>query len=446
MATLTVVGAGMMGGAFCLPLVDRGHEVRLVGTPLDEEIIASLRRDGTHPKMKLALPAQVRPYAHGELDAALAGADMVVLGVSSAGVDWALEALGPKLEAGKPLLMVTKGLVFEGGRLRALPDVIAEGLPERLRGKVPTIAVTGPCIAGELARRVETCVVFAGRDGDALERAAAMVRAPYYHVWTSTDVEGPCACAALKNAYAMGVAFAAGAHERSGGATGSIAMHNYEAATFAQAAFEMRRVLEAMGADASAAGWLPGVGDLHVTGNGGRTGRFGRLLGLGLTASEARAKMAGDTLECCEILAVMREALPVLEAAGRLGADELPLLRHMAALVLDDVLLAMPFDRFFSSRGPRALAWRRRAVWSSASIAARPPAKPFSGTLAAAPSPRGGPPSRSRTRPPTRTNKTPRPGGGRRRSRFVAPWPRPGPARPRASTRSASRTSARPSL
>jgi glycerol-3-phosphate dehydrogenase (NAD(P)+) len=381
MATLTVVGAGMMGGAFCLPLVDRGHEVRLVGTPLDEEIIASLRRDGTHPKMKLALPAQVRPYAHGELDAALAGADMVVLGVSSAGVDWALEVVGPKLEAGKPLLMVTKGLLFQGGRLRALPDVIAEGLPERLRGKVPTIAVTGPCIAGELARRVETCVVFAGRDGDALERAAAMVRAPYYHVWTSTDVEGPCACAALKNAYAMGVAFAAGAHERSGGAAGSIAMHNYEAATFAQAAFEMRRVLEAMGADASAAGWLPGVGDLHVTGNGGRTGRFGRLLGLGLTASEARAKMAGDTLECCEILAVMREALPVLEASGRLGADELPLLRHMAALVLDDVPLAMPFDRFFmarggssqagatggaspggSSRGPGALAWRRGAA------------------------------------------------------------------------------------
>ncbi|HEU4410375.1 MAG TPA: hypothetical protein VFS43_34290 [Polyangiaceae bacterium] len=353
MATVTVVGAGMMGAAFCLPLVDRGHEVRLVGTPLDDFIVDSLRRDGTHPKLGLGLPAPIKPFSHTELDAALAGADLVVLGVSSAGVDWALETLGPRLEPGRPLLMVTKGLLFEGGRLRALPDVVAEGLPERLRGRVPTIAVTGPCIAGELARRVETCVVFAGRDPEALERAAGLVRTPYYHVFPSVDVEGPCACAALKNAYAMGVAFAAGAHERAGGAPGSVAMHNYEAAAFAQAIFEMRRVLEAMGADPSAAGWLPGVGDLHVTGNGGRTGRFGRLLGLGLTATEAKAKMAGDTLECCEILAVMREALPSLEAAGRLEPDELPLLRHMASLVLDDAPLAMPFDLFFAPpRGP----------------------------------------------------------------------------------------------
>ncbi len=345
----------MMGAAFCWPLADRGHEVRLVGTPLDEAIVASLEGGGPHPKLGLA-PPPLRPFAHGELGEALAGADLVVLGVSSAGVDWALAALGPRLEPGRPLLMITKGLVFAGGRLRALPDVVAEGLPERLRGRVPIAAVAGPCIAGELARRVETCVVFAGRDGAALERMAELTRTPYYHVWTSTDVEGPCACAALKNAYAMGVAFAAGAHERAGGAPGSIALHNYEAAVFAQAVFEMRRVLEAMGADPAAAGWLPGAGDLHVTGNGGRTGRFGRLLGLGLTASEARAKMAGDTLECCEILAVMREACPALEAAGRLGPDELPLLRHMAALVLDDAPLALPFDRFFAPPRPPAAA------------------------------------------------------------------------------------------
>jgi glycerol-3-phosphate dehydrogenase (NAD(P)+) len=348
MAIVCVVGAGMMGSAFCLPLADNGHEVRLVGTPLDEGAVASLRRDGTHPKLGAPLPGAVRPFSHRELDAALAGAEAVVLGVSSAGLGWAAGELGPRLEPGRPVLMVTKGLTFEGGRLRALPDVFADGLPGRLRGRVPVAAVTGPCIAGELARRVDTCVVFAGRDAEALGRLGALARTPYYHVWASADVDGPCACAALKNAYAMGVAFAAGAHERAGGAPGSVATHNYEAATFAQAAFEMRRVLEAMGADPSAAGWLPGVGDLHVTGNGGRTGRFGRLLGLGLSAAEARANMAGDTLECCEILAVMREALPALEAAGRLGPGELPLLRHMAAVVLDGAEVALPFHLFFA--------------------------------------------------------------------------------------------------
>ena len=39
MAVFTVLGAGMMGSALCVPLVDRGHEVRLVGTPLDGAIV-----------------------------------------------------------------------------------------------------------------------------------------------------------------------------------------------------------------------------------------------------------------------------------------------------------------------------------------------------------------------------------------------------------------------
>ena len=44
MATITVLGAGMMGSALCVPLADRGHLVRLVGTHLDAEIVTSLRK------------------------------------------------------------------------------------------------------------------------------------------------------------------------------------------------------------------------------------------------------------------------------------------------------------------------------------------------------------------------------------------------------------------
>lgn len=38
MAIITVVGAGMMGSAIGIPASDNGHEVRLVGTPLDRAI------------------------------------------------------------------------------------------------------------------------------------------------------------------------------------------------------------------------------------------------------------------------------------------------------------------------------------------------------------------------------------------------------------------------
>ena len=39
MSIITIIGAGMMGSAMSYPVRENGHEVRLVGTPLDREII-----------------------------------------------------------------------------------------------------------------------------------------------------------------------------------------------------------------------------------------------------------------------------------------------------------------------------------------------------------------------------------------------------------------------
>ena len=44
MSTIVVVGSGMMGSALAVPLCENGHHVRLVGSPLDREIIEHGRR------------------------------------------------------------------------------------------------------------------------------------------------------------------------------------------------------------------------------------------------------------------------------------------------------------------------------------------------------------------------------------------------------------------
>jgi glycerol-3-phosphate dehydrogenase (NAD(P)+) len=345
MARVTVVGAGMMGSALCMPLVDGKHDVRLVGTHLDGHIIESLRSSGVHPTLKVELPRAIHAFPIEELERAVDGADLIGVGVSSPGVAWAARTLGPYARPDLPIVMITKGLEARDGELRVLPDLLRDGLPERAR--VEPVAIAGPCIAGELARRVETCVVASGRDGASLERVAKLLGGPYYHVFTDRDVVGVEVCAALKNAYAMGIALADGLHERAGGTPGSVAMHNYASAVFAQAVWEMQCVVALAGGDVRSAWGLAGVGDLDVTCNGGRTGRLGRFLGLGLKAAEAIDRMQGATLECLDILRVLRGALPAFEAAGRLGAAELPLLRHLAEVALDDAPVAMPFDRFF---------------------------------------------------------------------------------------------------
>ncbi len=334
MAIFTVVGAGMMGSALCVPLVDRGHEVRLVGTHLDGDIVTALQARNHHPKLRYDLPEAIQAFPHTALAEAMDGADILALGVSSAGVAWACEQLKPF--ATRPTFMITKGLVGKDDGLRIIPDVVGEAL-----GGHPA-AVAGPCIAGELARRVPTCVVITGRDAAVCRDLAAALRTPYYHVSTSEDAVGTEVCAALKNAFAMGVAFGAGMHAATGGEPGSIAMHNVESAVFAQAVVEMRRVIERLDGDPLTAAGLAGAGDLDVTNNGGRTGRFGRFLGMGLTRDEAIERMEGATLECLEILAVMRTAVKAWGAEA-----ELPLLVHLMEVGLDGAPVALPFDRFF---------------------------------------------------------------------------------------------------
>jgi glycerol-3-phosphate dehydrogenase (NAD(P)+) len=345
MAKVMVLGAGMMGSALCVPLVDAGHEVRLVGTHLDEAIIHELLTTGVHPKLRYELPRAMAYYPARRLAEAIRGVDVVGLGVSSAGVRWAAAELKPLVHGELPIIMITKGLVFDDRGLRVLPDVLRDELFGPDHGGLQPTAVAGPCIAGELVRRVETASVLTGRSRPALERLGALVRTDYYHPRLSSDVVGVEICAALKNAYALGVALAWGLNEKRGGSPGSIAMHNTEAALFAQALIEMRRVVEHCGGDPESVARLPGAGDLFVTCNAGRTGQFGRLLGMGLGRDEAIARMQGATLESLEILQVMRSAMAA--AAGHLSPRNLPLLSHLAEVALDDLPVRLPFDRFF---------------------------------------------------------------------------------------------------
>jgi glycerol-3-phosphate dehydrogenase (NAD(P)+) len=218
-----------------------------------------------------------------------------------------------------------------------------------VRGSVFPAAVAGPCIAGELARRVPTCVVLTGRDSDALDNVADLISTPYYRVFPSVDLKGTELSAALKNAFAMGIALAAGMHEKKGGAGGSVAMHNLESAIFAEAVRELRTLIIVLGGDPDTAFGLAGVGDIDVTTNGGRTGKFGRLLGTGMGLAAAKRAMDGATLECLEILQVMRLALDALEKEGAARKSRFPLLVHLMAVALDDAPPEVPLDRFFAS-------------------------------------------------------------------------------------------------
>ena len=344
-----------MGSAMAVPLADNGHDVRLVGTHLDREIVDAIRSTGVHPRLRRELPSSVRAFQLEEVEAAFAEAEIVVSGVNSVGVDWAGERLAGLLRPGQLVVAVTKGVrAEESGDLRILPDVLAEAVAADVREQVGWAAIIGPAIAGEVAARRETCVVFCGRDETVIDRLAEAFRTDWYHVWTSTDFVGAEICAAAKNCYALGIGLAEGELERRGEAAGRDRAHNYEAALFAQGAGEMRQWASLVGGDTETAPWLPGVGDLYVTSTGGRNVRVGRLLGSGLGFAVAAERLGNPTLEGASAIVVFGEALGKLTERGVVGPDDFPLMRHLYEVIGQERPVNMPWSRFFGGEPARA--------------------------------------------------------------------------------------------
>jgi len=350
MAKIVILGAGMMGSAFTVPLSDNGHAVHLVGTHLDTDIIEEVHETHYHPRLRTYLPQSVQPYTHDRLGEALVGADLVVLGVNSLGVDWAARTLGPLLDPSVPVVMLTKGLAGDGTRLHILPEVLRRGLPERHQDSVQLMAIGGPSIAGELAARRHTCIVLTGHDAPLLERIAAMLRTPYYHVWTSTDIVGVEVSVAMKNLYALAVGLVGGLLEKEGVADSGAVMYNLAAALFAQGLTEIRYIVKLMGGQERSVYTLPGAGDLYVTSQGGRNSRMGRYLGLGIPYSRAKAQyMPDDTIEGAELARAIGPTVEAMIARGDLDSTQLPLLRTMVSIVCHDGPPEIPWDSFFKA-------------------------------------------------------------------------------------------------
>ena len=348
MATVVILGSGVMGSALAVPLSDNGHDVRLVGTHLDRTIIDAIRSTRVHPGLGREIPASVRAYQLEELEGAFEGAEIVLSGVNSVGVEWAGEHLAPLLRPGQLVIAIAKGVrASQTGDLRILPDVLAAPVAADVRERVGWAAIIGPSIAGEVAARRESCVVFCGRDDSVLDRLATAFRTDWYHVWTSTDFIGCEICAAAKNCYALGIGLAEGELERRGEAASPDRAHNYEAALFAQSAAEIRQWALLIGGDADTASWLPGVGDMYVTSTGGRNVKVGNLLGTGLGFTDAAERLGNPTLEGAAAIMVFGDALAKLTERGVVGQDDFPLMRHLYEVVALQRPLSIPWSSFF---------------------------------------------------------------------------------------------------
>ena len=348
MKTVAIIGSGMMGSALAFPLRENGNDVRLVGTPLDREIIEECRAWGRHPKFKYDFPAGVRYFQIEELSEALEGADFVICGVSSFGVDWFRDTILPVLPDGLPVLSVTKGLMdTPDGKLLTYPDLWQQKLDE-LGKHNPLCAIGGPCTSYELVFHDQTEVSFCGKDKAALTMMREAMRTGYYHISLSGDVTGVESAVALKNGYALGVALTVGLNQKVHG-TDSELHYNSQAAVFGQAVREMEKLLILQGAG-DIHNLAVGVGDLYVTVYGGRTRLVGILLGRGLSISEAKEELAGVTLESLVVAERVARAVRRKAARGEASLEDFPLLMHIDEIIAGEKSVNIPWEAFTYER------------------------------------------------------------------------------------------------
>lgn len=344
MATVTIIGAGMMGSALAFPARENGNEVRLVGTHLDREIIDESRRTGRHPKFRTDFPAGIKYYQVEEMKEAIEGSDMIIGGVSSFGVDWFSDTVLPLIPDDIPVLTVTKGLMdTPDGKLLTYPDLWQAKL-DSIGSKVKLNAIGGPCTSYELVAHDQTEVAFCGKDMGTLRKLKKIMATDYYHISLTTDVTGIESAVALKNGYALGIALTVGLNQKKFGIDSEL-HYNSQAAVFGQAVKEMSRLLDYQGAG-TLDNLAVGAGDLYVTVYGGRTRLVGILLGRGMNIDEAKAELKGVTLESLVVAVRVARAVRICAEKGVLDLADFPLLMHVDSILNEKAPVSIPWESF----------------------------------------------------------------------------------------------------
>ncbi len=347
MSKIVIIGAGAMGSAFALPCLDNNHDVNIVGTHLENEFIDNIKsQDNFHSGLNIKIDKKIKIHKFKELTKLLdKEIDLIVLGISSKGIEWVSDQLG-KIYKNKKipnLLMLTKGLSIHNNNYELLVDKLKRLLADNGINKTDISAVGGPCLATGLANRVHSSVVIANENIQTAKKIADMLNTSYYHTSFSNDLNGVEVSAAIKNIFSMAVGAAKGLCSKN--ISSDVREKNYlntSSALIKQSIHEMEVFVEFLKGKKETVKGLAGLGDLYVSSGGGRNAKMGSYIGEGLTFSEAKkTKMEKVTVEGADL---------AIEIAKKVNEDfddkKLPLMLAMINAIVEDKKLELNWEAF----------------------------------------------------------------------------------------------------
>ena len=342
MKKIVIIGAGSMGTAFAYPCYDNKFEVNIVGTHLENNSIDELNKSHFHLGLNQEVIKSIKFFKHDSINDVFENKpDLVVIGVSSKGINWISEELN-KVSKNKELpdlLMLTKGLSINGKKYELLVNKLERLLLEKGIKNINLSAVGGPCLASGLANRVHSSVVIANKNLDTAKSLSKMLSTDYYHISSSSDVVGVEVCAAIKNIFSMIIGAAPGLNKIK---NKDNLFLNTSAALVKQSIYEMEVFTEFLKGKKETVKGLAGLGDLYVSAAGGRNSKMGSFIGEGIIYSEAKkTKMPNVTIEGAEL---------IFEIGKKVKEDfnekKLPLMISLIDAILEDKILKINWENF----------------------------------------------------------------------------------------------------
>ena len=291
-----VVGAGAWGTALAQTLALAGRDVTLWGH--EQACVADIRdhRENRTYLSGVKLHADIKVTCDlGEI----AQNDALLLVVPAQFMGETVRELGRHLKPATPLVICSKGIEIESGKL--LTQVLAEALPT-----ATLAALSGPSFAIEVAHGLPAAVTLACEDKVLASDLANAIAHRAFRVYLSDDLIGVEVGGAIKNVLAI----AAGIVE------GKKLGKSAHAALITRGFAELMRFALALGARRETMEGLSGLGDLVLTCSSptSRNMSFGHALGAGQDVADI---LAGRN----SVTEGMYTAIPVMRIAAEHGIE-----------------------------------------------------------------------------------------------------------------------------
>jgi len=321
---LAVIGAGSWGTTVAAIASPNTDVILWARRP---DLAERINRDRANADY---LPGYTLPSslaATSDMEEALTGADLVVVGVPSHGYRAVLAKAKEMVPPSTPVVSLTKGIEMDTG-LR-MSEVTLQVLPGHDPGAVGVLS--GPNLAVEIMEGQPAATVIAMGDPRAARRIQPVFTTPRFRVYTNPDVIGVEVAGAAKNV----IAIAAGA------STGLGFGMNTTASLVTRGLAEMTRLGIAMGGEALTFGGLAGVGDLMATcgSSRSRNNRVGLQLGKGRGIEQivSEMNMVAEGVKTTRAVLNLAERhgveMPIAEAVGGMLYEGQTVHHAMASLM-----------------------------------------------------------------------------------------------------------------